>query len=103
MACDSGVIDNNPNGGIGAEIVDIPFGIGGEGVIAGSGQKEDGVVVVCAEGDIVHGPKPVTRLILADVDVDFFGCGWVRGFDGIERLSDGDGVVCTLIDNRVKK
>ena len=45
------VVYDNADGAVAAEVLDVPFG--GEGVVLLVGLQEDGLVVVCAEGDVV--------------------------------------------------
>lgn len=51
------------DGGVGAEVVDVPLGVVGVGVIAHFGEEEDGLVVVCAEGLFVHCPLVLYELM----------------------------------------
>lgn len=53
---EKGVRDVDSYRGVGAEVVDVPLGVVGVGVIAHFGEEEDGLVVVCAEGLFVHRP-----------------------------------------------
>lgn len=45
------VVYDNADGAVAAEVLDVPFG--GEGVVLLVGLQEDGLVVVCAEGDVI--------------------------------------------------
>lgn len=48
--------DVDPNGGVGAKVVNVPLGFSWVGVISCFGEEKDGLVVICSEGDTVHGP-----------------------------------------------
>lgn len=66
---------------VGAEVVHVPLRAVRVRVVAQVGEQQDGLVVVGAEGGLVHGPDPVARGVLAEVDVDVrcYGGIWVRG------------------------
>lgn len=51
------VVDEEADGGVGAEVVDVPFWVLWVGDVARVREEEDRVVVVCAEGDVVHIPE----------------------------------------------
>ncbi len=53
---ESRVRDVDSHGGVGAEVVDVPFWVVGVAVVAGFGEKKDWLVVVCSERFAVHGP-----------------------------------------------
>ena len=82
------VVDNDTDGGVGAEVVDVPFGVVWVGIVACFGQEKDWVVVVGAEAGVVHGEEKMSGCVLLEVDVNLFGGGGVwGGCDGIP----GDG------------
>ena len=64
------------HGRVGAEVVDVPFWGVGVRVVAHVGEKQDWLVVVCAEGGVVHCPEPVARFVLAEFDVDVLSYWW---------------------------
>lgn len=81
-------------GAVATKVVDIPLGTIGVGVIALIGEEKDGLVVVCAEGRIVHCPLPVASGILSKFNVDLLGCGWVWiGSDRIPWCRLGERIV----------
>lgn len=51
--------DDDTDGGVGAEVVDIPLRVIGVVVHALVGEHQDWGVVVCAEGDAVHEEEEV--------------------------------------------
>jgi hypothetical protein len=90
-----GIGDDNANGGVGAGVVDVPFGVHGVGSIARLSEQQDGVVVVSTECRIVHCPDKVVRCVESSRNCDIDGCSWVRG--GLEREiwdSAGQGIIC---------
>jgi len=86
------IVNHNPNAGVRAEVLDVPFRF--KGIVSSFGQEEDRVVVVCAEGRVVHVPEREARGVGVEVDVYLVGC-WGRGvgLDGEPRDRLGEGVV----------
>ena len=50
------VVDHQAHGAVAAEVVDVPLRVVGVAGVAGGGEEEDGVVVVCTEGLAVNVP-----------------------------------------------
>ena len=57
------IVYHDTNRGVGAKIVDVPFGVVGVGVVSYVREKEDRVVVVCAEGGTVHFPNKAASCV----------------------------------------
>ena len=86
-------IQDNADGSVGAEIVDIPLGIWVREV-ALAGQGQDGGVVVCPLGLVVHDPDMVAGCIGEEVHFDRLDDVGVR----IEWLGEeGDGLVQVIL------
>lgn len=64
------VADDEADGGVGAEVVHVPLGVVGVGGVAEFCEKEDRVVVVAAEGDVVHEEEEVAGGVGGEGDVD---------------------------------
>ena len=78
------VVDDDPDGGVGAEVLDVPFGLVGE--VSLVGEEEDGVVEVCAKGLIVDCPEEGAGAVDLEVYVEVAGGGWLHGwFEGVVR------------------
>ena len=77
------VMDDDADGGVVAEVVDVPLGVVGVGEVAAVGKHEDGVVVVGAVGDAVHVEEVVVGGVGAEGDGDVLRRGgFVGGGEG---------------------
>ncbi len=80
-----GVLDHEANRRVAARVVDVPFGVVGIGCVSRFGEQEERGVVVCAEGDVVHGPEEVAGAVDRGADFEGYGCGGGGGRgDGVE-------------------
>lgn len=97
-----GVVQDDTDAGVAAVVVDVPLRVRGVGVVADVAEKEDGVIVVCAEGGVVHGPDPVSCAVLAEPNLDRVGCGgvWI-GSDGVVGYCEGEVVANTYVCNGI--
>lgn len=76
------VIDDDTDGGVATEVLDVPFfWVGGVTFI---GEEEDGVVVVCAIRCSAERPEEVSGIVHVEIDIHVLGCG---------RIGCGDGVI----------
>jgi len=92
------VADDEADGGVGAEVVDGPLGVGGVGDVAELGEEEDGVVVVAAEGDVVHVEEEVAGGVGGEGDVDGLRrCGSGGRCHGEEWGGAGECCLCLLV------
>ncbi len=82
------VVDNYAHAGVRTEVVDVPFGVVGVRIVALLGEEEDGVVVVGAEGGVVHCPEEVARGVYFEADADC-DCGCWVGCGAYEVIWDG--------------
>ena len=87
------VPDVDTDGGVGAEVYDVPFGVVGVGVVFLLGEEQDWVVVVAVEGYFVHvecaGAGGVDDVVYGDV------IGYAGGGEGFGVIGDGH-VECVL-------
>lgn len=90
------IVEYDADRGIGAEVVDVPFGVVGVRIIALVGEEQDGVVVVGAERNAVHFPEKEECLIDEQRDIDGCGGGRIRvggngvpGYSFAERILGG--------------
>ena len=90
---DDAVVDDEADRLVGAEVVDVPFGLVAE--VSRVGLVEEGVVVVAAEAGAVHVPDEVPRGILAKGDVDDLGVDIRSGCLRHVWVRKGDVVVLT--------
>lgn len=80
-----GVVYDEPDRRIAARVVDVPFRVVRVGGVARSGQQEEWGVVVCAEGDVIHGPEEVAGAVYEEANIDGYCCGGGGGgCDGVE-------------------
>ncbi len=80
-----GVLDDEADCRVAARVVDVPFGVVGIGCVSRFGQQEERGVVVCAEGDVIHGPEEVAGAVDRGADFEGYGCGGGGGGrDGVE-------------------
>ena len=90
------VVDDDADGGVGAEVVDVPLGVVGVGGVAFVGEGEERVaafgvrwalslrdakewkclLVVRAEGGVVHEPLVDSRPVVFVCDVDLLRHSW---------------------------
>jgi len=78
-----GIVDYDADGGVAAEVFDVPFWLVGE--VYGE-CEEDKVVVVCAKGGAIHSPDGMASGIDFNVDVEVSGGCWTGGgCDGVIR------------------
>ena len=64
------VSDNDPDGCVLAVVVNVPLGVVWIGGVAELGEEENRMVVVGAEGGVVHPPEVVACAVLLEFDVD---------------------------------
>jgi hypothetical protein len=67
----------NPDARLGTKVLNVPLRAVGIRVVTKARKKKDGLVVICAEGTLVHCPEPVSRSILSEFNVNQFSCRWV--------------------------
>lgn len=65
--------ENDPNGGIGAKVMDVPFWMLWERGIPRVGKEEDRHVEVGAEGAAVHEPRPEACGVSAKCNINCLG------------------------------
>lgn len=88
-----GIVDYDADGGVTAEVFDVPFSLVGE--VFGECEEEDRVVVVCAEGGAVHAPEGMASGIDFNVDIEVSGGCWSGGgCDGVIGNGFGEIIVC---------
>jgi hypothetical protein len=70
----------DPDAGVGAKVVDIPFRTIGVRIVAKIREEKDRLIVVCSEGAIIHRPDPMQGGILPELDVDVLSYRriWIR-------------------------
>jgi len=77
MGDGGGVVDDDADRRVGAEVLDVPFG--GIGEVALIGEEEHGVVVVCTERLCVELPEEVVGRVDGEAHVEVFdGHWWLR-------------------------
>jgi len=98
VCCWRGVVDNDTNGRVGAEILDVPFRF--EGKVSLVGLEEDGFVVIGTEGRVVEGPEEVVSSVNLEIDVQVTSSGGGRWGERIE--GNGEGEIVVLAGSRVR-
>lgn len=88
------IVEYDADRGIGAEVVDVPFGVVGVGIVALVGEEEDGVVVVSAERNTVHFPEEEECLVDKQRDIDGCRGGRIRiEANGVPGYSFDEGIL----------
>lgn len=94
VSCGGRVVDDDSDGGVGSEILDIPLGLVAE--VALVSQQKDRVVVICAECLVVESPEERSCCIDNKVDIQAAGRGWFRnGCQCKIRLGEGEIIILT--------
>lgn len=89
------VVEDQTHAPVGSEVVNVPLRV--ELAVAQLGLEQNGVIVVAAEGALVHEPHVFSRVgvgcVRTEGNVDGLGRRWVRGSHGVNRNGLGQLVI----------